>query len=215
EPEPAGELAAVIRGDEEAMKALEAKSADERTAAEALALARGRSAALRARWRAFMDGLKQSPEQLSDKAKQKQLEAFARNRELSTETLEEVAALGTEPAVDFLYEIWVGTPKRTDTTQLAEELVMSKDLRKKAAPPLGVALELRSLDKDTPCAETKKLVQQAEKVGDVRSLHLLGRLGNKRGCGSSGREDCYACLRKPDVLKDAIQSVRKRLSQRK
>ena len=92
---------------------------------------------------------------------------------------------------------------------------MSKDLRKQASPALGVALELRTVNKDTPCANTKKLVQRAEKDGDVRSLHLLGRLGNKRGCGSSGREDCYACLRKPDVLKDAIQSVRKRLTQRK
>ncbi|MCB9608195.1 MAG: hypothetical protein H6716_16525 [Polyangiaceae bacterium] len=214
-PAPTGELAAVIRGDAEAMKALEAKAPDERSAAEALALARGRSAALRASWREFMDGLKQNPSELSDKAKKKQLEDYARNRELSTETLEAVAALGTEDALDFLYEIWVGTPKRTDTTQLAEELVMSNDLRKKASPALGVALELRTVDKDDPCASTKKLVQRAEKDGDVRSLHLLGRLGNKRGCGSSGRDDCYACLRKPDVLKDAIQSVRKRLTQKK
>lgn len=214
-PEATGELAGVIRGDTDAMKALEEKAPDERTAAEAVALARGRSAALRASWREFMEGLEQAPSDLADKAKRKQLEEFARNRELSTETLEAVARLGTEEAVDFLYEIWVGTPKRTDTTQLAEELVMSKDLRKKASPALGVALDLRSVDKDGPCAETKKLVFQAEKVGDVRSLHLLGRLGNKRGCGTSGRDDCYACLRKPDVLKDAIQSVRKRLAQKK
>jgi len=106
-----------------------------------------------------------------------------------------------------IYDVWIGTKERTETTQLAQELVLSKGVRAKASPALAVALDLRD---DPSCEAASRIVDRAIEHGDRRSLRLLGNLTLRRGCGPRKSEDCYACLRGDHRLTDAITAVAKR-----
>jgi hypothetical protein len=118
-----------------------------------------------------------------------------------------LASLPGPRSADILYHTWVGTSQRTQTTELAEELIYVNEVRSKASPALAVALDLR---RAATCEQVAEVLPKAIEHGDRRSLHLLGRLVNRRGCGKGKREDCYPCLRDGDALADAIKAVRTR-----
>ncbi len=54
------------------------------------------------------------------------------------------------------------------------------------------------------CDEFKTLLPQVAEQGDRRALPPLIKLANKRGCGDTKQDDCYACLRDLDKDKKAI-----------
>ncbi len=121
-----------------------------------------------------------------------------------------MAALAGAPGssgADLLYDIWTGTPSRTEVTTLAQALVYSNDVKQKASPALAVALDLRVADS---CEEKRRLMPLAERDGDRRALHLLTKLRRKYGCGPKGRLDCHGCLRGDDALDNAINAVKDR-----
>jgi hypothetical protein len=74
-----------------------------------------------------------------------------------------------------------------------------------ASEALAVALDLRKAE---TCEERAKLVERAVEFGDRRSLHLLGKLNVRRGCGPTKREDCNACLGDRKRLAEAIKTAR-------
>ena len=72
----------------------------------------------------------------------------------------------------------------------------------------SVALELREAES---CEAFKVALPKALKDGDRRSLHLLAKLTNKRGCGPKKTADCFACLRdQGDELTATINAVKSR-----
>jgi hypothetical protein len=85
--------------------------------------------------------------------------------------------------------------------------LLGKDVRPKASPALAVALELREAE---TCEENLKLLAKATELGDKRSLAPIARLGRRTGCGPAKRDDCFACLREGDALKNALVAVKKR-----
>lgn len=194
-------------GDKEAMAAIAARPAVQRTAAESLALAKGALAADLAALRALERELKENPARLHEPAAQKLLRTSAYRADTHRETLRILAELPGPESADLLYLVWTGTAVRNEPTQLAEQLVYSSDVRKKASPALAVALALRDAE---DCEARKLLLQRAIQHADHRSLPLLGRLKSATGCGPDKRGDCHPCLREGTLLEDAIKAAGKR-----
>jgi hypothetical protein len=200
------DLSAVRSGAPEALDALAHEAAVDRSSAQTLALAEGRS---RAKLHA-LELLAAELEAHPAAAQQRRLMDFIRDRETTVAAARVAAKLAGPEGPDVLYAVWVGTRERDETTMLAEDLVYSTDVRRKASPALAVALDLR-LAKS--CEDYLSVLPRAVQHGDRRSAHLLGELTRASGCGPNGTDDCYACLRPLDRdpgtvgLRDALRAV--------
>jgi hypothetical protein len=195
----------------DALAALESKPLESLSASELLALAAGRSERRLETAQALRKKIESEPGLAAkDKTVQGELLKQAADAETAREALAAMAALEGALGADLLYEVWTGTPVRNDATELARALVYSTDVRPKASPALAVALELRQAE---TCEQFQTALPKALKDGDRRALHLLLKLGNKRGCGPKKSQDCYACLRAaPDELAATINAVKSRRS---
>jgi hypothetical protein len=126
------------------------------------------------------------------------------------EALGALAALPGPIGADLLFEIWSGTsvPRRSrDVTELARQLLYSREVLSRASPALRVALDLRATE---GCEGQLPLLERAATDGDRRSLVPLAKLAWTHGCGPNKRQDCFACLRKGSELKSAIRAVKQR-----
>ena len=194
-------------GDAKALSAIEHQKPQNRTADEALALAAGKAAQtlasvgkLRARLAAD-PGLAKDPKVLAD------LRRFAQEPETSRDALAAMAAVPGALSADLLYETWTSTAERSQTTELAQSLLFSRDVRPKASPALAVALDLREAES---CEDNAKILPRAIEVGDKRAFAPLSRLLRHNGCGPTKRDDCYACLREGELLKQALTTTKLR-----
>jgi hypothetical protein len=187
---------------------LEAKPLDALDATELVQLAEARAAQRRQTALALGSKLEANPALVSDKVTQQALLRVIADAETSRTGLSTLAKLDSPVAADLLYEVWTGTTARTETTELAHQILYTKEVRSKASPALAVALDLRAANS---CDETKPVLARALKDGDRRSLHLLTKLLAKRGCGAKKNEDCFACLRGDnDELTATINAVKSR-----
>jgi hypothetical protein len=174
---------------------------------ESLALAAGRVAQNRAELDRIREAVAKDPSLAEKSETLRALRSNAEDPATAPAALRAMAELPGPRGADLLYDIWIGTPKRTETTRLAEELVNGDEVRKKASPALGIALELRRV-KD--CDEAKTLLARAAKEADRRSVRPLARLLKEHGCGKTGARDCFPCLRKSSELNDALGAAEKR-----
>ena len=187
---------------------LEAKPLGTLSASELILVAQGRAERERLAARALRDKVSQSPALLSDKALQTQLLQAARDTQTAPEALAALASASSPLGADLLYEVWTGRPSRTESTELARALLYSPQVRPHASPALSVALALRAAE---TCEQHKAALPDALKDGDKRSLNLLAKLVNRRGCGPKKAQDCFACLRaEPDELSATINAVKSR-----
>ncbi len=187
---------------------LEGKPAGTLTSDQLLARAAGR----REREMSVAKGLRQNIEREPDAIKQKSmllaLRKLTANPVTAPEALGAMATLPGSQGPDLLYEIWIAGPMRPEG-ELARELLYSSDIRPKASDALSVALDLRAA---TSCEQAKEALSRAIKAGDRRSLSPINKLVSKRGCGPGKKEDCYACLREGDMIKDAAKAAKRRKS---
>ena len=191
-------------GDPEAMKQLESKPASEQTVDELVSLARGRAMQRKEALGLLAKDLKRNPNLGEDPDVLRRLREATNEPELAPEALRVLATLPGPTAVDVIYDTWTGTKERTETTQLAQDLVLARSVREKASPALAVALDLRDTQQ---CEEVSKIVDRAIEHGDRRSLRPLGGLTLRYGCGPRKSEDCYPCLRSDHRVTDAISAV--------
>jgi hypothetical protein len=194
-------------GDPAAMKQLESKPAKDRNVSETIALANGRAVQRKAELGELESDLRRNPNLAADPDVMKRLREATKDRELARDALRIMASLPGPTPVDVIYDVWIGTKGRTPTTQLAEALVFTKEVRAKASPALAVALDLRQ---SGTCEQVKPVVMRAIEHGDRRSLRLLGKLTLRYGCGKGKAKDCWECLRGEDTITDAINAARKR-----
>ena len=136
-----------------------------------------------------------------------ELRSYAAEGETARDALAALAVLPGPVGSDLLYDVWTRTPKRTPLTELAEALNYAKDVRPRASPALGVALDLRRAES---CPVVKTILPRAIQHGDRRALPPLVKLMSKRGCGPAKRDDCFACLGKRDDVRDAIKAAQAR-----
>jgi serine/threonine protein kinase len=109
-------------------------------------------------------------------------------------TLEVAAGLGRGGA-DFLYDVY-DSNRTTNATlsKQAKTLLDSDAVQAQASAALKVALDLPKA-KTEGCNAVKKVLPRVLESGDMRSVPLLTRLSERRGCGFLGLRDCFACLR--------------------
>ncbi len=204
-PIPSSLIGRAASGEPAALKELEGRP--ELDTEATLAVSRGKMMQRRQELEKLGASLKAKPQLAADSAVRKQLLSAARDPETARTALRIMATLASSDGPDLLYETWTGTPRRTETTRLAEQLVHEKDVRSRASPALAVALDLRDA---TTCEANQKLLAAAKDHGDRRSLHQLAMLQRKFGCGPRKKDDCYKCLRDNDDLVDAVKAVRHR-----
>jgi hypothetical protein len=190
-----------------ALAALEQKKPSELGTEEALTLASGKAEKAMASARGLAERLAADPGLAKDPAVLTQLQALAAAPETGRVALAAMARLPGPLSADLLYEMWTGTAEKSDSTELARTLLLGHDVRPKASPALAVALELRQAES---CEDHQKLIAKATELGDKRSLAPLAKLLRRTGCGPARRDDCFACLREGDGLKNALVAVKKR-----
>ncbi len=191
----------------DAIAELERRPPGSLNARELVTLAEAHDSQKRAAAVALREKLEHNPALGKDPATASQLLALSADPTTAPQALSAMAELGP-PGADLLYDVWTSTVGRSDSTELARALLYSADVRAKASPALGVALDLRVAES---CEQYQAVLPNALKDGDRRSLHLLSKLNAKRGCGPKKNEDCYACLRaKADELTATLNAVKSR-----
>jgi hypothetical protein len=195
------------QGDPDAIEQIEKRPDTERTVTEALAWARGKSALKQHVLAAIAKQLRSDLPLSADRETLARLRPFTEDPETATEALAILASLRTPMSTDMLYDVWVRKRDKTDAAQLAKSLLYAPEVRESASDALAVVLDLRAA---TSCEQVKEILPRAQQKGDVRSLHLLGNLNSRYGCGRRGGQDCYACLRGTTAISDAISEVRHR-----
>ncbi len=207
-PQPKSLLDRARAGDRAALEELEKKPASERSIDESVALTAGEYAAER---NEIIDLGKSLVGKEPSKEDIDVLQKASRESALAADAIRVMAKLDGPVGPDLLYEVWTGTPRRTPATELAEALVYSPEVKKRASPALAAALDLRAAE---ACADVQKLLPRVEADGDRRSLVLVGKLLRKTGCGDNKRQDCYPCLRNGDAIKNALKAVRMKAAPR-
>jgi len=195
------------QGDSRAIEQIDGQPADRRTVREALAWARGKSKRRHQDLESIAKELQSNLPLSADEETMAKLWPYTKDPRTATEALSILASLRTPMAADMLYEVWVGTRAKNDTTQLAKRLLYTEQVRESVSEALAVALDLRAA---TSCEEVAEILPRAEEHGDRRSLMLLGKLNFRYGCGRRGGQDCYSCLRGTSAINDAIAAVRRR-----
>jgi serine/threonine-protein kinase len=138
------------------------------------------------------------------------LEEDVRNAALLRETQEEAfplleAKMGTVGA-DILYDLAYGQSGKMvpAAAARARRSLLANDVRGRASPGLAVLLDLREA---RTCEARHSLLERARDQGDVRVLAMLQQYEAPRGCGFLAMSDCYPCMRKDDLLAQAIAGV--------
>jgi hypothetical protein len=174
-----------------------------RSRLDAIALGRHWSKARYDAVMTFVEELKRAPQKLDDKKVRVEVLNYVADRMVSRVVLETLAEVGTVRSLDLLYEIWIGSKERNETTQLAEALLLAKDVRKNASSALELSLALR--EKPTACDAIARYVELAIKEGDRRSVMPLVTTSQRVNCGPSGDEECIQCLTEPKDMRKAIR----------
>jgi hypothetical protein len=194
-------------GDPAAMKKLEGIPPEKRSSVETLALAKARAIAKRKEITELGRKIALVPKLAKeDKDVKARLGELLDDREVAPDLLRAYANLPGDTGPTLLYAIVTG-PKKPGTTELAEEVLYSKDVKSKASLGLQVAMDLRKVEK---CDALPKLLERAKTDGDRRSLNPIMRFHAKRGCGEKKLDDCWPCIREGDLLKDATVALQKR-----
>lgn len=209
-PKPLTLVERAAAGEVEALETLEQRPAASLSIEEAVALSQGRSARDREEAEKLRARLTRDPSSLKTPKLLGDLQRLIQNPESARVALAAIASVPDPLSADLLYEVWTGTPLKTDTTELARSLLMIKEVRSRATPQLALALDLRTTE---DCQAIAKALPRIIELADKRSYNSLTKLQRKAGCGPQKREDCYPCLRKGEAsnqLKEALKVVRSR-----
>lgn len=190
-------------GDEDAIKALEAKAAQERTGEETIAL----YLAPLVKKRAALEEIGRKTELLpsfglTDK-NQKKIMGYVKNPHLMVDALRMLASLPNAVGADYLNDIARTRRLKGETRELARQLLHSKEVREHTSDALKIlfALEKATDAEEKNCSEMLKLLKVADADADRRSFRTLASLNRRRGCGDTKREDCWECLREGEGKK--------------
>ncbi len=114
---------------------------------------------------------------------------------------------------DLLFELSNAKSVSPTVRKKAVQATQTEAVKKLATPALRVAVGLR----DRGGCQRAELFEEAEKVGDARSLQYLTPLQARSGCGPLffKMNDCYECLGNRATLQKAIQAIQKRAGAKK
>jgi serine/threonine-protein kinase len=111
-----------------------------------------------------------------------------------------------EAGVELLYDLTTRQTGARWKSRLMQSLAKPEVLAN-ASPALRVAIDLRAAKR---CEAKRDLLPRVQSEGDARALTQLRALAQTQGCGFLGLGDCFPCLRKGTVLRDAITALEAR-----
>ena len=160
----------------------------------------------------YTEALRVKPDLANDPILLADVRSVALHPELSTKALELAArSLGARGA-DLLYDV-IDEQKNVTSSGAAlraRALLEEEPAKSQRSPALIALFRLQAAMKRPKCSELLALLPDLERNADDRSLSLLTRLNERRGCGFLGLKDCYSCLRGGNLLKDALTAVKAR-----
>ncbi|MGA3119660.1 MAG: serine/threonine-protein kinase [Polyangiaceae bacterium] len=111
--------------------------------------------------------------------------------------------------IDILYDVAFGASGHLypQAAARAKRSLLMDQVRARASPALGVVLDLRE---SKGCEAKHALLQRARDQGDARLLPVLQQLTSVRGCGFLSAADCYPCMRKDELLAEAVSVIGQR-----
>jgi serine/threonine-protein kinase len=198
-----------LAGDREAFAELEARPKERRSAGEWYAL--GTAHALHEQHveslAALSAAVEKAPELAEDEALLRLVRKMLRVSEVERQAIELCAGRLGHNGVDLLHELYREASGDSSRSELASKLRIDLEepaLRAKASAALLIALDLV---KARGCQAYKALLPRAIEHADERSLSVLRKLTNNRGCGFLSLGDCYACLRASGDLGKALTAA--------
>jgi serine/threonine protein kinase len=208
-PELSEVLAKAEQGDQKAIDELLARSVEDRTAGEWMALARGelKRGRVASALDHFASAVKVDGSLAADPPLLSAVRRAADDESLRQKALDLAATSLGSSGPDVLFDVWTATTQKTEATTLAKSMLDREDVRARASTPLRLALDLR---RATKCEEVKPLVIEAKEHADERASRRLTQLASRRGCGFLGLSDCFPCLRKGDDLVLATKAAQAR-----
>jgi hypothetical protein len=205
---PKGSLVArAAEGEPDAVKALQNKPPAERTTEEVVALARAGAQDKRKAIVELGRKIQLVPKLTEDPVTLKTVRQYANDGEVIPELVLMLADLPGPGGPDLMYKLGSASYPKPAAAALIEQALYAKDVRAKASAALGVLLDLR---REEDCDKVSKLLLKAKTDGDKRIVPVIARLDTKTGCGPKKLDDCWACLRKTTLTKDALKEVGKR-----
>jgi serine/threonine-protein kinase len=109
--------------------------------------------------------------------------------------------------VDALVELSTNKAVSSSARARAARVVARPEIRALASPGTAILLDLKA---SSTCTAKHDVIERAKDDGDARALPVLKSMKSPRGCGFMGIRDCWPCLRRDDVLDDAIRAVEAR-----
>jgi hypothetical protein len=200
-------VARASEGDPDAVKALEGKPVTDRTTEEVVALARAQVQDKRKAITELGRKIQLVPKLVEDPVTLKSLRAYANDAEIVPELVGMVADLPGPGGPDVMYKLGPASYPKSAAAALLEQALYAKDVRAKTSAPLAVLMDLK---REEDCDKVSKLLLKAKTDGDKRIVPIVARLENKFGCGPKKMDDCWACLRKGTLIKDALKEVGKK-----
>lgn len=196
-------------GEAAAVKELEARPRTDRTAAQTLALASAAALTKKKALHVLRHKIELVPKLTKDPATLKKIHAYIKDDQVADDALGMVASLPGPTGPDLLYSLWTRMHGKGEAGKLAEDLLYSKDVYKKASPALQALLDLRAAEKTHKCEDVSKIVKKITDNGDRRAIGSILKLNSKYGCGPKKMDDCWKCLRGTHIIKDAVKGVMK------
>jgi|GEM_PF-3789599 len=123
------------------------------------------------------------------------------------EVLGKLAARAEPESADLIYRAARIFRSRPEVVALAHALLSTGGVRSSASPSLQVLIDSLHVSE---CGEARALLERAEDVGDSRSVRHLARLAKTQGCGASGQDDCFPCLRSDKLVVEALRKAQSR-----
>jgi len=114
------------------------------------------------------------------------------------------------PGAEIVYQIAADKSLPSYVRTRAEKWLHTPQFERAASDALRIASNLRFA---STCDAKRALLGAASKAGGTAALAYLHELQGETGCGLSGKDDCYACLRIDSALNDAIKAIDTRLKQ--
>jgi hypothetical protein len=204
---PQGLLERAARGEQEAINQVEAKEPRERLSQEVLAISEGRAAVKARELEQLEKRLNQVPRAGREPETIKRLRELAYDTQVGVATLKMLANVNNEVGADLLFAIHTRPANPDFVSELAKELLYSKDVYAKASEAMRVILDLRSV-KD--CEAMLSVMDRAKAHSDQRALLSLQPFYSRKGCGLGKENDCWPCLRDKKLLEEATVAARTR-----
>jgi hypothetical protein len=197
-----------VRGDPQAVEAIRALALEERTPEQIVALQGAAAQTRRNAIAALIRKMELVPRVAEERSTVTEVTELANDAQVANDLVLALANLPGAAGTELLYRIGPGSRRQSPAKELANDVLYAKGVRSKASPALAVYLDLAREDND--CQSVAKILERVKISGDRRALGPMGKLGKKTGCGPKQRDDCWRCLRKGDLLKDATVAARKR-----